>query len=75
MGNRYNGLSVLGSNIRKRREEREWTQEELAERAELDPTYISGIERGRRNPSVLSVVRLARALGTTTSKLMERIDS
>jgi len=74
MGNRNHGLNVLGMNVRKRREERELTQEALAERADLDPTYISGIERGVRNPSVLSVVRIARALGVTTSKLMEKVD-
>ncbi|HWC59649.1 MAG TPA: helix-turn-helix transcriptional regulator [Verrucomicrobiae bacterium] len=61
-------------NVRKRREEKELTQEALAERANLDPTYISGIERGMRNPSVLSVLRIARALGVTTSKLMEKVD-
>lgn len=74
MGNRNHGLNVLGSNVRKRREEKELTQEALAERADLDPTYISGIERGMRNPSVLSVVRIAKALGVTTSKLMEKVD-
>jgi len=74
MGNRNHGLNVLGMNVRKRREERELTQEALAERANLDPTYISGIERGVRNPSVLSVVRIAKALGVTTSKLMEKVD-
>lgn len=52
----------------------ELTQEALAERANLDPTYISGIERGMRNPSVLSVVRIAKALGVTTSQLMEKVD-
>jgi transcriptional regulator with XRE-family HTH domain len=74
MGNRNQGLNVLGLNVRKRREEKELTQEALAERANLDPTYISGIERGMRNPSVLSVLRIAKALGVTTSKLMEKID-
>jgi transcriptional regulator with XRE-family HTH domain len=74
MGNRNHGLNVLGLNVRRRREEKEWTQEALAERANLDPTYISGIERGVRNPSVLSVVRIAKALGVTTSKLMEKVD-
>jgi transcriptional regulator with XRE-family HTH domain len=73
MGNRNHGLNVLGMNVRRRREEKELTQEALAERADLDPTYISGIERGVRNPSVLSVVRIARALGISTSKLMERV--
>ena len=65
---------MLGLNVRRRREERELTQEALAERANLDPTYISGIERGVRNPSVLSVVRIAKALGITTSRLMEKVD-
>jgi transcriptional regulator with XRE-family HTH domain len=74
MGNRNQGLNVLGLNVRKRREEKELTQEALAELASLDPTYISGIERGMRNPSVLSVLRIAKALGVTTSKLMEKVD-
>jgi transcriptional regulator with XRE-family HTH domain len=74
MGNRNHGLNVLGLNVRKWREEKKLTQEALAERASLDPTYISGIERGVRNPSVLSVVRIAKALGTTTSRLMEKVD-
>ena len=65
---------MLGLNVRKRREEKELTQEALAELANLDPTYISGIERGMRNPSVLSVLRIAKALGVTTSKLMEKVD-
>ena len=74
MGNRNQGLNILGLNVRKRREEKELTQEALAERANLDPTYISGIERGMRNPSVLSVLRIAKALGVTSSKLMEKVD-
>jgi len=74
MGNRNQGLNILGLNVRKRREEKELTQEALAELANLDPTYISGIERGMRNPSVLSVLRIAKALGVTTSKLMEKVD-
>ena len=65
---------MLGLNVRRWREEKGLTQEALAERADLDPTYISGIERGMRNPSVLSVVRIAKALGITTSQLMERVD-
>src|SRR5882724_4677735 len=74
MGNRDRGLNVLGMNVRRWREEKGLTQEALAERADPDPTYISGIERGMRNPSVLSVVRIAKALGVTTSQLMERVD-
>ena len=41
--------------------------------ADLDPTYISGIERGVRNPSVLSIVRIAKALGIDASNLFEGV--
>jgi DNA-binding XRE family transcriptional regulator len=44
-------LSTLGLNVRRAREAKELTQETLAERASLDPTYISGIERGLRIPA------------------------
>jgi len=74
MGNRNHVLNVLGRNVRRQREESKLTQEALGERANLDPTYISGIERGVRNPSVLSVIRIAKALRVTTSKLMENVD-
>lgn len=49
------------------------TQEKLAELADLDPTYISGIERGRRNPSLKNIVKIARALKTSVAKLATRI--
>jgi transcriptional regulator with XRE-family HTH domain len=39
------------------------SQEELAERAELDRTYVSGIERGRRNPSLRILQQIAEGLG------------
>ena len=74
MGNRNHVLNVLGKNVRREREDNQLTQEALGERADLDPTYISGIERGVRNPSVLSVIRIAKALRVTTSKLMENVD-
>ena len=59
-------LAVLGQNVRRRREARELTQEKLAEKASLDPTYISGIERGLRNPGIKNVAKLAKALGLST---------
>jgi transcriptional regulator with XRE-family HTH domain len=67
-------LTVFGSNLRREREGRKLTQEKLAEKADLDPTYISGIERGVRNPSLLSIVRIAKALGTTASDLSRGIE-
>ncbi len=62
-------LAAFGLNVRKRRESLDLTQLEAAERADLDPTYISGIERGVRNPSLISIVRVAKALDITVSEL------
>lgn len=45
-------LISLGRNLRQARERKELTQEKLAEIAEIDPTYVSGIERGLRRLSV-----------------------
>jgi transcriptional regulator with XRE-family HTH domain len=67
-------LVQLGSNVRKRREAKDWTQEQLAEKADLDQTYISGIERGERNLTILSVTKLAKALKTSASDLCAGID-
>jgi DNA-binding XRE family transcriptional regulator len=57
MPKRDSVLAKLGLNVRKRREARELTQENLAERASLDATYISGIERGLRNPGIKNVAK------------------
>ena len=68
-------LSALGQNVRRRREARELTQEKLAEKAGLDPTYISGIERGLRNPGIKNVAKLAKALGFSTAELCKGVDA
>jgi len=62
-------LVQLGLNIRKRRESLNYSQEKLAEKSNLDQTYISGIECGKRNPGIKNVARLAKALGFSTSEL------
>ena len=66
-------LAAFGLNVRKRREALGLTQNQAAERADLDPTYISGIERGVRNPSLVSIVRVAKALELTMSELCEGV--
>ena len=66
---RTRALATFGLNVRKRREELELTQLEAAEKAELDPTYISGIERGVRNASLISIARVAKALKISVSEL------
>lgn len=74
MPKRDSVLAKLGLNVRKRREAREITQETLAERAGLDPTYISGIERGLRNPGIKNVAKLAKALGLSIAELCKGVD-
>lgn len=53
---------VLGRNIRARREALGLAQDELAHRAEIHVTYLSGVENGRRNITVLVLERVAKAL-------------
>ena len=74
MAKRDRTLSAFGLSVLKRREIKGLSQEKLAEKADLDRTYISGIERGVRNPGLLSLVRIAKALGVTTSELFAGID-
>jgi transcriptional regulator with XRE-family HTH domain len=68
-------LGGLGLNVRQQREAKQLTQEKLAERAGLDPTYISGIERGLRNPGIKNVAKLAKALGLRTAELCKGVDA
>ena len=64
MPKRDSVLAKIGLNVRKRREARALTQEKLAERAGLDSTYISGIERGLRNPGIKNVASSPRRWGS-----------
>lgn len=57
--------------MRALRVQRGWTQEELASRAKKHPTYIGGIERGERNPTLTVIADLARAFGITPAVLMD----
>ena len=51
--------------------QKNWSQEYLAFEAGLDRTYIGGIENGKRNVSLVNICRLAEALGTTPSDLID----
>ena len=62
--------AILAQNIKGARKLLGWSQEELADRAKIDRTYVSGIERQVRNPTITVVARFAQALGTTTADLL-----
>lgn len=61
----------LARNVKRRREELGWSQEELADEAGLHRTYVSGIERKVRNPTIEIVERLGKALKSSASLLLE----
>ena len=60
----------LGSNLRKRRLEMSWSQEELAEQANIHRTYVSDLERGSRNPTISVLEKLAKALRVNVADLL-----
>lgn len=63
----------FGKSLRERRLGLELSQEELGSLAGLDRTYISGIERGKRNVAILNLSRLAKALKCSISELMSDV--
>lgn len=54
--------AIVGENVRRWRLKRGLTQEQLAFEAQIDLTYLGGIERGRRNPSLMVIARIAESL-------------
>lgn len=65
--------AAFGKRLRLLRTDRGWTQERLAERCGLHPTYIGLVERGERNPSLANVGRMAVGLGMTLDQLVSGI--
>lgn len=61
----------FGERVRELRRARGWSQEELAERADLDRTYISGIERGLRNVALRNIEQLAKAFNISLKELFQ----
>lgn len=61
----------LAVNMKRLRKERGWSQEALADEAALDRTYISGIERVVRNPTITVIDRVSVALGCRLSDLLD----
>lgn len=63
--------SRLAINMKTLRKERGWSQETLALEADLDRTYVSGIERKVKNPTITVVERIATALGCSLGNLLD----
>ncbi|MFW6105175.1 MAG: helix-turn-helix domain-containing protein [Chloroflexota bacterium] len=61
----------FGKQVRKLRFAKGYSQEELAFRANVHRTYLGGIERGERNPSLKNMAAIAEALGVSLAKLFE----
>jgi transcriptional regulator with XRE-family HTH domain len=61
---------ILGRNIANARRKKGLTQEKLAFEAKIDLTYMGGIERGKRNPSLMVIARIAEALSVPLPKLL-----
>ena len=64
--------AIVGTNVRRARLKAGLTQEQVALEAKIDLTYMGGIERGRRNPSVAVLARIAEALGVEPAELLRR---
>jgi transcriptional regulator with XRE-family HTH domain len=64
----------FGFSVKTRREDLGLTQEEFAERARIHRTYLSDVERGQRNISLLNIERVAAALDLTMSELFRLVD-
>ncbi|WP_117195242.1 helix-turn-helix domain-containing protein [Rhizobium terrae] len=67
-------LKKFGARVRALRLSQSLSQEVLADRAELDRTYIGGVERGERNLSLINIFKLATALGTSITDLMRGVE-
>lgn len=62
----------VGLNLQRLRRERGLTQEELAARSGIHQTYLSGVEGGKRNPSILVLQRIASALASDVEELCKK---
>lgn len=68
-------LRQFGLNVARAREKQGLSQDKLAEKADIDRTYLSGIERGVRNPGIRTVLRLAGALKVGVEHLCKGVDA
>lgn len=67
-------VQLLGVNVRHHRKLKGMTQDQLAAAAEMERSYVSDLERGTRNPSVVALGRLANALGIQPHQLLMTVE-
>jgi transcriptional regulator with XRE-family HTH domain len=73
MEKKRNVLLRFGQRVRDRRTTLGLSQEAFADKCKLDRTYISGIERGKRNVSLRNIEAIAKALGITIAELVQGV--
>lgn len=61
---------ALAKNLRRLRDAKDWSQEELAERSGVHRTYISGLERSKRNPTLSIIEDLSLSLDCSVNELL-----
>ncbi len=61
----------IGRNVRAARDKRGWTQEQLAEKADMHPAFLGQIERGIKKPSLKTLKQVADALGLKAGDLLD----
>jgi transcriptional regulator with XRE-family HTH domain len=66
-------LKLFGKRLQAARLAKGWSQEKLAFEADLDRTYVSSVERGRRNISIVNIYKLAKALDLAPHSLLMKI--
>ena len=66
------GISAkLGKNLKRIRTARKWSQGEIARSLKVHKSYISGIENGKRNPTLATIQKLAEAFGVSADELLK----
>lgn len=74
MDQQAKALSVFGERLKELREKRKLSQERLSALGGMNRNYVSDVERGRRNPCLWNIVKLADALDVSPSELFRPFD-
>jgi transcriptional regulator with XRE-family HTH domain len=64
---------LFGAVVRELREARGWTQEDLAERAEMNASYLGFVERGDNVPTLTIIIQIAEGLGVEVPELLREV--